>query len=167
MNAADFWNDQEAAQKTISEYKLLKAQTEGLEQAIASFDDACIGYELAREANDAELLEEADQNLFDLQKQMERVEFQSLLSGRHDHRQCFVSIQSGGGGNEARRGGGCRHGGRVTCTREGGGPSRKGRCVQTSEEGQRAFGQKQAAGERPLRAQAAGWLALWLRGVWV
>jgi peptide chain release factor 2 len=101
MNAADFWNDQETAQKTIGEYKLLKVQTEGLEEVISAFEDAQVGYELAREGNDQELLAEADEQLFQLTKRMDRVELQSLLSGKHDHRACFVAIQSGGGGNEA------------------------------------------------------------------
>ena len=101
MNAADFWNNQETAQKTIGEYKLLKVQTEGLEEVISVFEDAQVGYELAREGNDQELLAEADEQLFQLTKRMDRVELQSLLSGKHDHRDCFVSIQSGGGGNEA------------------------------------------------------------------
>ena len=43
MNAADFWNDQEAAKKVIDEYKLLKAQTDGLEKVIGSFEDAQVG----------------------------------------------------------------------------------------------------------------------------
>jgi peptide chain release factor 2 len=101
MNAADFWNDQEAAQKTIGEYKLLKVQTEGLEEVIGDFEDAQVGYELAREGNDQELMTEVDEQLFQLTKRMERIELQSLLSGKHDHRACFVSIHSGGGGNEA------------------------------------------------------------------
>ncbi len=101
MNAADFWNSQEAAQKTIGDFKLLKAQTEGLETVIADFDDACVGYELAREAGDEELLTETDEQLFQLCERMVKVELQSLLSGKHDHRDCFVSIQSGDGGTEA------------------------------------------------------------------
>jgi peptide chain release factor 2 len=101
MNAADFWNDQETAQKTIGEYKVLKVQTEDLEKVISAFEDAQVGYELAREGNDQELLAEADEQLFQLTRRMSRVELQSLLSGKHDHRDCFVSIQSGGGGNEA------------------------------------------------------------------
>jgi peptide chain release factor 2 len=101
MNAADFWNDQDKAQQVIGEYKLLKAQTEGLEDVIATFEDAQVGYELAREGDDAELLGETDERLFQLNQRMERVELESLLSGKHDHRNCFVSIQSGGGGNEA------------------------------------------------------------------
>ncbi len=101
MNAADFWSDQTGAQKVINEYQRLKAQTEPLEAVIAQFDDAQIGYELAREADDSELLTETDENLFKLSQHMEKVETQSLLAGKHDYRHCFVSIQSGGGGNEA------------------------------------------------------------------
>ncbi|MCP3904220.1 MAG: peptide chain release factor 2 [Planctomycetes bacterium] len=101
MNEAGFWDSQEAAQKVISEYKVLKAQTEGLEEVMGVFEDVSVGYELAREASDDELLEETDEGLHALSKRMERVETRSLLSGKHDHRNCFVSIQSGGGGNEA------------------------------------------------------------------
>ena len=101
MSTADFWDNQEAAQKVIGEYQLLKAQTEGLAKVIEAFEEATIGYELAREANDTDLLTEADEGLFQLTRSMERVELQSLLSGKHDHRDCFVSIQAGDGGNDA------------------------------------------------------------------
>jgi peptide chain release factor 2 len=101
MNEAGFWNNQEAAQKVIGQFKLIKAQTDDLEEVIRAFEDATVGYELAREGNDRELLEEADEQLHRLTGRMERVELQSLLSGKHDHRNCFVAIQSGGGGNEA------------------------------------------------------------------
>ena len=101
MNAADFWNDQESAQQVIGEYKVLKAQTEDLEEVLDAFEDVQVGYELAREGDDEELLDEVDERLFQLTRRMDRVELQSLLSGKHDHRNCFVSIQSGGGGNEA------------------------------------------------------------------
>jgi peptide chain release factor 2 len=101
MNQADFWNDQEAANKVIGEYKLLKAQTAGLEEAIEEMENIQVGHELAREADDRELLAEMDERIHELEKKMDRVELESLLSGKHDHRDCFVSIQSGGGGNEA------------------------------------------------------------------
>lgn len=101
MGETGFWDDQEKAQKVIEEYKLLKAQTEGLEAVIGGFEDASLGVELAREASDDELLAEADAQLFKLHNDMERVERQSLLSGKHDHRNCFFAIQSGDGGNEA------------------------------------------------------------------
>lgn len=101
MNQADFWNSPKAAQQTIEEYKVLKSQTELLERVIADFDDAKVGYELAREGSDAELLTEVDDKLFHVSGRMDKVELQSLLSGKHDHRDCFVTIQAGDGGTEA------------------------------------------------------------------
>lgn len=101
MGAGDFWNDQKGAQKVIADLKIVRAQIEPLEALIAGFDDARVGYEMAREAGDKDLLVESDEALFRLQAEMERVEQQSLLSGKHDHRNCFVSIQAGAGGTEA------------------------------------------------------------------
>ena len=80
MNSADFWNDQESAHKTIGKYKLLKAQTDGLASVIDAFDNANIAYELAREDNDQELLTEADEQRFGIEKKMEQVVILSLLS---------------------------------------------------------------------------------------
>jgi len=101
MNAAGFWDSQTAAQKVIDEYKVLKAQTGDLGEVIADFEDCLVGYELAKEADDADLLAEVDGQLFQMQKRMDKVETQSLLNGKHDHRNCFVSIQSRDGGTEA------------------------------------------------------------------
>ncbi|MCA9283576.1 MAG: peptide chain release factor 2 [Phycisphaerales bacterium] len=101
MNGADFWNDQKKAQAVIDKFKLLKAQTEPLEAAIRDFEDAQVGYDLAKEAGDKDLLAEIDEQLFQLVSRMEKVELQTLLSGKHDHRNCFVTIQAGDGGTEA------------------------------------------------------------------
>ena len=101
MNAAGFWDSQSAAQKVIDQYKVLKAQTGDLEEVVADFEDSMVGYELAKEAGDDDLLSEVDEQLFKMQKRMDKVEMQSLLNGKHDHRNCFVSIQSRDGGTEA------------------------------------------------------------------
>ena len=101
MGAGDFWNDQEAAQKTVARLKTIKAQVTPLSEVIEAFGDAKVAYEMAREADDAELLEEADQALFTLGNKMDKVERQSLLSGPHDHRNCYFTISAGDGGTEA------------------------------------------------------------------
>ena len=103
MEEGDFWNDSKAAQRHIEELKVVRAQIEPLEAAMKAFEDAQVGYEMAKEANDQELLAEVDAQLFRLVHDMEKVEAQSLLSGRHDHRSCFITIQAGVGGTEARR----------------------------------------------------------------
>ena len=92
MGDAEFWNDQDSARLVINKYKLLKAQTEELTGVLSTLDDAQVGFELSQEESDKELLVEVDQQLFDLENRMHRVELQSLLSGKHDHRNCFLSI---------------------------------------------------------------------------
>lgn len=101
MNTADFWNDPDAAQKVISRFKLIKAQIDPLADVMSRMEDATVGLQLAREENDTELLEEADEQLHVIEQEMEKVELQSLLSGKHDHRDCYITITSGEGGTEA------------------------------------------------------------------
>ena len=78
MNADGFWDNQDAAQAHISKYKLVKAQIDPLEEVITLFDDAKLGLELAKEENDRELLEEADEQLFQIERRMDKVELQAL-----------------------------------------------------------------------------------------
>ncbi|MBX3375554.1 MAG: peptide chain release factor 2 [Phycisphaeraceae bacterium] len=101
MGEGDFWNNQDAARKVVAELKSLKAQVEPLREVIARFEDARLGYQMSKEAGDKDLLKEADEQLFQLQPKMEKVELQSLLSGKHDHRNCFLTISAGVGGTEA------------------------------------------------------------------
>ena len=101
MGAMDFWDDQDKAQETVAQLKLTKAQLEPLKAVISAFEDAQVCYEMAKEESGKELLTEADEALYTLQKDMDRVELQSLLSGKHDHRNCFVTISAGDGGTEA------------------------------------------------------------------
>ena len=101
MGAADFWDNQDKAKATVAELKLLKAQIDPIRAVSTDFEDAKVAYELAREEGDKDLLAEADEQLYQLQHRMEKVELQSLLSGKHDHRNCFVTISAGDGGTEA------------------------------------------------------------------
>lgn len=101
MGEATFWDDQDAANAVIADLKLVKAQTEPLRAVIDDFEDAKLAYEMSREEGDDELLAEADAKLADLLGRMEKVELQSLLGGKHDHRDCFFTISAGDGGTEA------------------------------------------------------------------
>ena len=101
MGATDFWDNPDKAQQVVADLKLTKAQTEPLKKVIADFEDARLAYEMAKEESDDDLMIEADESLFDLTQRMERVELQSLLSGKHDHRNCFLTISAGDGGTEA------------------------------------------------------------------
>lgn len=101
MGAADFWDNQEKAQQTVAALKTLKAQVDPLSDIIDAFENAQLAYEMARESDDADLLKEADGALHEIVGKMDRVELLSLLSGKHDTRNCFFTISAGDGGTEA------------------------------------------------------------------
>ena len=101
MSATDFWDDPKKAQTVVGELKTTKAQVEPLTKVVADIEDAKVALEMAKEEGDEELLSEADEALFDLTQRMDRVEMQSLLSGKHDHRDCYLTISAGDGGTEA------------------------------------------------------------------
>ncbi len=101
MGEANFWDNQEKAKAVVAQVKQLKAQLEPLGKAITDFEDAKLAYQMAKEAGDNDLLKEADEQLYSLTQRMDKIELQSLLSGKHDHRSCFLTISAGDGGTEA------------------------------------------------------------------
>ncbi len=101
MGATDFWDHQDTAKEIVNELKIVKAQTEPLSKVVADFEDAKLAYEMSREEGDDDLLLEADSALVGLIQRMDKIEVQSLLGGKHDHRDCYFSISAGDGGTEA------------------------------------------------------------------
>jgi peptide chain release factor 2 len=101
MNAPEFWNDQDEAQKVVGELKQLKATVDPIQRLESELEDLKALYELAEEEDDEATREEVDQTLADLEKRMEQLELRALLNGKHDHRNCYLSIYAGDGGTEA------------------------------------------------------------------
>ena len=101
MNQDGFWDNQEAAKPVIAEMKLIKTVVEPVERAEKAMSDVRTLYELGTEMGDQASLEEADQLLSTLEAQFDALELQSLLSGKEDPNNCYVTIQAGAGGTEA------------------------------------------------------------------
>jgi peptide chain release factor 2 len=101
MGAENFWDSQEKARKVVAEVKSLKAQVVPLSEAIAALEDIHVGYEMAKESGDRDLLEETDEAIYQLAQKMGRIELQSLFTGKYDHGNCFLTINAGVGGTEA------------------------------------------------------------------
>ena len=101
MESPDFWNDQDQAQKIVGELKTLKAMVDPVRKLTGEIEDLQVLYELAEEEEDADARKEVEAKLDVLEPRMDSVETQSLLSGKHDHRNCYLSIYSGDGGTEA------------------------------------------------------------------
>ncbi|MEM6562777.1 MAG: peptide chain release factor 2, partial [Planctomycetota bacterium] len=101
MNAPDFWDDPDAAQKVVAKMKRTKAGIEPIQAMLAGVEDVRAMIELADEADDAEARSEASSMLAELETRGDKVELQSLLSDKNDPRNAFVQIHAGAGGVEA------------------------------------------------------------------
>ena len=96
-----FWEDQKRAQA-------LSKEKSGLEFAIAQFgrekerlDDAIALWELADEANDETIREEARGAVREAAEAVARLELSKMLSGPQDHLNAIIEINSGAGGTES------------------------------------------------------------------
>ncbi|QEO10458.1 peptide chain release factor 2 [Protaetiibacter larvae] len=99
--APDLWDDPEAAQKVtsaLSHHQAELARITGFERRL---DDLEVLIELAREAEDADVAAEAEQEYAALQSQIGDLEVQTLLDGEYDSRSAVVTIRSGAGGDDA------------------------------------------------------------------
>lgn len=101
MGEPDFWNDAESANRIVTELKTLRAQIEPIRKAEQKIDDALLLWEMAVEANDAESKREVDAQIDALEEELDRLETVSLLSGKHDARNCYLTIYAREGGTEA------------------------------------------------------------------
>jgi peptide chain release factor 2 len=99
--AADFWNDQAAAQKVTSKLSMLNGEVDRFESLAGRVDDLEVLVELATEEGDEGTLAEADADLGRIKKDVEALEVRTLLSGEYDVREAIVSIRSGAGGVDA------------------------------------------------------------------
>jgi peptide chain release factor 2 len=101
MNAPDFWNHQESAQKVIKDLKGVRSSVEPLINAEKELEDVETMLVMGHEADDASAIEEADSMLQKVERDFEKVELQALFTGPHDMSDCYVQIHAGAGGTEA------------------------------------------------------------------
>ena len=101
MNDSNFWNDPDAANETIGEMKAVKALIDPVRQLGEQVTDARELYELAEAEGDEGVKREVAEQLPALEKQADQVETKSLLSGKYDARNCYLTIDAGAGGTEA------------------------------------------------------------------
>jgi len=101
MAEAGFWNDQEKAGGLISELKDCKAATESVEEIERVFEEAEIMLELAGEDGGGEAAAEAVKAVKVVEGRIKRLQFQVMLNGEHDKRNCFLFVQAGAGGVES------------------------------------------------------------------
>jgi len=101
MESADFWQDQEKAQSVVSRMKVLRAIVEPVQELQAELDDQMLLLEMAEEEADETTVAEVEAAAGPIAKKLDKLQFQTMLSGRFDAKNAYVSIHAGAGGTEA------------------------------------------------------------------
>ncbi|WP_096181374.1 peptide chain release factor 2 [Effusibacillus lacus] len=96
-----FWDDQDAAQKVISESNALKTLVEQMEKLSGQQEDLEVMLELAREEGEESLFDEVEQGAEKLSREMSDFELQLLLSEPYDKNNAILEIHPGAGGTES------------------------------------------------------------------
>ncbi len=99
MGQTDFWDNQEKAQAVIASLKELKAVTGPVGEATQAAEDLTAMIEMAEE--DESIEDEVRGELAALEATLEKLELQSLLSGRHDSSGAILRIHARDGGTDA------------------------------------------------------------------
>lgn len=101
MNRQDFWDDNESAQKILQETKMLNEKIEAYESLESSLDDIQVLMELSEEEDDDSVEGEISSSIKSLQKRIDEMKINTLLSGEYDRNNAILSINSGTGGLDA------------------------------------------------------------------
>ncbi len=101
MNQPNFWDDPKAANGVVAQLKGIKAQLDPLARTAQDVEDAQVLWQMAEEADDQDTRREVDAQLEQLGAKLDRLETLSLLGGKYDARNCYLSIYSREGGTEA------------------------------------------------------------------
>jgi len=101
MSAPEFWDDNEAAQKVISEVNQLKEMIEQTESLEAQYEDLQVMLELADEEDDESMFVEIEKGIKSLRKSLSDFELQLLLSEPYDKNNAILEIHPGAGGTES------------------------------------------------------------------
>ncbi|MEF9988544.1 MAG: peptide chain release factor 2 [Christensenella sp.] len=101
MEAPDFWNDVEAANKVTKHEKPLKAKITKCEKLHSALADLEVLVDMVDEEQDDELLAELNTELSDFEKNITDFHLETLLSGTYDACNAIISLHAGAGGTEA------------------------------------------------------------------
>ena len=99
--APEFWSDQETANKVLRRVQSLKQWTVPLAAAGDQVEDLRLMAEMAAEEDDQETAAEVADGLDELERIVEKLDFQFLLSGEDDERGAVLEINPGAGGTES------------------------------------------------------------------
>ncbi|MDT8391462.1 MAG: peptide chain release factor 2 [Lentisphaeria bacterium] len=102
MSRPDFWDRKEAAQQTVGEVSRLRGIIDPYRKLLEKVDDFTVLAELVEmEGEESDMLGEADSAAAGIQKDLDKLELVSFLSGKMDKNNAILSVHAGAGGTES------------------------------------------------------------------
>lgn len=101
QSTPEFWNDQDEANKVLRKIQSLKQWTVPLHDAMDLGEELLLMAEMAKEEDDEDAAREVEAGASKLEKAVEKLDFQFLLSGEDDERGAVLEIHPGAGGTES------------------------------------------------------------------
>jgi len=101
MSAPDFWDDNERAQKLISEMNAIKSVVTDFEELSGQYEDLQLMAELIEEENDDSMIEDLKSGIQTLTSKLENFELTLLLSNPYDKYNAILELHPGAGGTES------------------------------------------------------------------
>ena len=98
---ADFWQDADAAQALMQKINRQKEDINNYGHLLTLWEDTQALWELANEADDQDTYKEAEQNLKQAGRLLDKLELAVLLSGEYDDHNAILTLHAGAGGVEA------------------------------------------------------------------
>ena len=97
----DFWNDTDNSSKVLKQINSLKSKVEGFKKLNNELNNLLEMSELLEAEEDEELAKELLKSTYTLEKDIEKLEITTLLSGKYDNNNAILTIHPGAGGTEA------------------------------------------------------------------
>lgn len=101
MSAPGFWDNKEAAQNKMGEVARLKGKITPINELTSRIEDLEVLVEMAREEADEQSIEEVLTEVESINRDLDKLELQTLLSGEFDSGNAFLTVHAGAGGTEA------------------------------------------------------------------
>ena len=96
-----FYDDMDAAGKTMQKIKGLRDKLERYAALVGAHDDLATLVELAIDEDDESVLEEVKEGYKKRSKNLEEMKLETLLSGKYDKNNAIITLHAGAGGTEA------------------------------------------------------------------
>jgi len=101
MALPGFWDDQDAAQKIISETNALKEKVDSFKELQDGYENIEVSYELLKEEDDPDLRKEVEEEVTALQGKFDQFELEMLLNDKLDKNNAILELHPGAGGTES------------------------------------------------------------------